>query len=516
MKVLVIVGHPRPASFCAALAAAYAEGAALAGAEVERLDLSQLVFDPDVHPVSPRDQPLEPDLERARAAIARADHLVFVHPGWWGVGPARLRGLLDRVLLPGFAFRERPDGRYEGLLGPRTAHLVMTLDMPPWVYRLVYRAPGVAAMKRSALGFCGVETTRVALLGPVKGADAARCAGWLDRVRALGLSLRDGPRSRPARAARTALAWLAALRLQFYPMSWMAYSVGALVATRTAAAAAGPIALPWDRAAYWVGYAFLFCVEAATVLANEWFDRASDRLNANHGPFNGGSRVLVDARIGAAAWRRGIGLALLGALACAVWLVGRRAGLAAVPEGAVPVALAALAALGLGYTVPPLRLCWRGWGEIDVALTHGAGVVLAGHLLQGGAWNDPLPWLVSLPIGLAVLPAIVLSGVPDAAADRAAGKRTLAVRLGTARAGWLVFALVPLAPLAVALLGTHAGVARAYAGVTAFALPHAALLMAVLWRRLRAGLRCERIDGPMVVALSYIVWFAAWPLWRLG
>ena len=142
MKVLVVLGHhPRNPSLCAALADAYAKGAIGAGMEVEQLYLGSLDFDLDVHVVSPRDQPLEPDLKRACRLIAWADHLVFVYPGWWGVGPARLKGFLDRVLLPGFAFQEREDGQFEGLLTGKTAHLITTLDMPPWVYRLSILPP---------------------------------------------------------------------------------------------------------------------------------------------------------------------------------------------------------------------------------------------------------------------------------------------------------------------------------------------------------------------------------------
>ncbi len=508
MRVLAIAGHPRPGSYAAALAAAYAEGAAAAGAEVELIDLSALAFDPDVHPVSPRDQPLEPDLERVRRGIERADHLVFVYPAWWGVGPARLRGLLDRVLLPGFAFRERDDGRYEGLLAGRTAHLVATLDMPPWVYRLIYRAAGVQAMKRSALGFCGVETTRVLLLGPVKASTAAaprRLAGA--RARARPVAARRPAHAGRARAARRRrLARRAAAAV----LSDELDGLHARRARRRARRGRAP-ARPWDGAAYWVGYAFLFLLEAATVFGNEWFDRDTDRRNANHGPFNGGSRVLVGGAadgVGLAARHRG-DAASARSPAPPGWPSATPA------VAAVPVALAVLAVLALGYTVPPLKLSWRGLGEIDVALTHGVGVVLVGHLLQGGGWRDPLPWLAGVPIGLSVLPAIVLSGLPDADADRAAGKRTLAVRLGVRRAGALALALAPPAPLAVWLLDAHPAGRALYGGVLPFARRTAALLAALLWRRLRAGLGCERIDGPMVVALCWILWFAAWPLLRL-
>src|SRR5262245_4212012 len=101
-KVLVILGHPRRGSFCEALADAYAAGAVTAGAEVRRLSLSDLGFEPNVLVPSPRDQPLEAGIANAVGLVAWAEHLVFVFPTWWGTMPACLKGFLDRVLMPGF------------------------------------------------------------------------------------------------------------------------------------------------------------------------------------------------------------------------------------------------------------------------------------------------------------------------------------------------------------------------------------------------------------------------------
>jgi len=159
MRILVVLGHPRQDSLCGALAGSLADGARAVGCEVETLHLGDLAFAVDVTTVSPLQQPLEPDLERARALIAWADHLVFVYPNWWGTMPARLKGFLDRVLLPGFAFREQ-DGHYYGLLGPRTAELVTTMDVPPFVYRWIQGAPGRRAMSRATLGLCDIATVR--------------------------------------------------------------------------------------------------------------------------------------------------------------------------------------------------------------------------------------------------------------------------------------------------------------------------------------------------------------------
>ena len=381
MKVLVVLGHPRNPSLCAALADAYANGAIAAGMEVEQLYLGSMDFDLDVHPVSPRDQPLEPALKRACRLIEWADHLVFVYPGWWGVGPARLKGFLDRVLLPGFAFQEREDGRFEGLLGGKTAHLITTLDMPPWVYRHIHRAPGHNAMKRSALGFCGISTTRILALGPVKDSDPARRSAWLEQSRRLGFSLRDGASTRIARTASKLLTWLKALRLQFYPMTWMAYTVGALGAT--------VLSGPWNSWLYWMGYAYMFFVEAATVFTNEWFDYESDRRNRNYGAFTGGSRVLVNGGLNFRELRAGIGVALVAALTCSGLILDRVGS-----SVAIPLALVLGLVSGLGYTAPPPKLAWRGLGRSQpwdsLTASERSSVVIYSKVARGT--NPSLGW----------------------------------------------------------------------------------------------------------------------------
>ena len=94
------------------------------------------------------------------------------------------------------------------------------------------------------------------------------------------------------------LAWLKIVRLHFYPMTWIAYSMGA-------AAASGNIK-KWDPKVYIIGYLVLFCMELSTILVNEYYDYATDRLNKNAGPFTGGTRVLVAGELTFAEVRAGI------------------------------------------------------------------------------------------------------------------------------------------------------------------------------------------------------------------
>jgi putative NADPH-quinone reductase/4-hydroxybenzoate polyprenyltransferase len=501
LKVLIVVGHPRKASFCGALARAYRKGAARAGVELRELWLADLRFDRDVHSFDPEVQPVEKDIRRARELIAWADHLVFVYPTWWGTMPGLLKGFLDRVLAPGFAFEDLPGGGWRPLLEGRSADLVTTMDTPGWAYRWIYRAPGHNAMKRASLGFCGIATSRVLRFGPIKDSSPEQRRSWLETAERRGRALQQGAFSPARKLGRGALAWLQALRLQFHPMAWLAYLLGALLAS---------IGGGLDHAVFWWGLAALFFLEAATVLSNDLLDLESDRINMNFGPFTGGSRVLVDGRLGVPEIKRAIGVALGLALLCAGGVLAGTA--QPVASGAL---LLVMATLALGYTVPPLALSHRGLGELDVGLTHATGAILCGFVFQGGVLGDPAPWLLSLPLALAVLPSIILAGVPDRDADRAIGKGTLAVRLGVRGALALAGSFAVLASAAALVLVWASPVGGLLAGIEYLAPLHAMLLLILLARQAPRADRLARIDGLMVASLTYMLWFVVVPLRHL-
>ncbi len=459
------------------------------------LILSEASFDSNVHTHSPEQQPLEPDLVRAQRDIAWAEHLVFVYPTWWGTFPALLKGFLDRVMTPGFAFRHVSADLWDKLLTGRTADLLTTMDTPPLIYRIIYRAPGRQALARATLGYCGVRTARVEAFGPVIASSSAQRSLWLDRAQASGARLVQGALSPAQRRAQRLFAWLVALRLQFYPMTCVAYSVGAL------AVGAGQAL---SITAYLLGYLTLFLIEAATVFLNDWFDFDSDRHNRNAGPFTGGSRVLVDERLDRAAMRKGIGLSLLAAAAA---LVAVLAAAPAASVGTIAAVYAVFAALALAYTVPPLKLCHRGFGELDVGLTHSVGAIVAGYVVQGGGWTDSLPWLLALPLGISLLPSILLAGCPDRDADQAAAKRTLVVILGKPGAVRLAMAATFAAPIFALLLWLVRPDVAPLMGWSALGGAAHAVWLLYRLRRFTSAEMPERIDGSIVLALTFILWF---------
>lgn len=190
-KVLIINGHPDSVSFSTALAEAYKKGALRAGAEVREIVLSELDFNPNLQYGYRQRVELEPDLVEARRLILWAEHLVWVYPIWWGGWPALLKGFIDRVFLPGFAFKYRENSVWwDKLLAGRSGHMITTLDQPPWYYWLVNGRPGYLAMKRMVLEFSGIKPVRATPIGPIRASSEAFRLGWLKKIETAGLQLK--------------------------------------------------------------------------------------------------------------------------------------------------------------------------------------------------------------------------------------------------------------------------------------------------------------------------------------
>ena len=165
-KAVIFVGHPQLGSFGEQLAAAYVAGLWEAGVETQMVRLATLAFDVTA---DPRVTELEPDLQWAQDLIRDADHVLFVFPSWWYTFPALLKGFVDRVLTSGFAFRYKESGPFqEKLLTGKTGGVMVTMDAPGWFYRLVHGGPGVRAMTKGTLEFCGIRVIRKRVIGQMR------------------------------------------------------------------------------------------------------------------------------------------------------------------------------------------------------------------------------------------------------------------------------------------------------------------------------------------------------------
>lgn len=186
-RIAVVIGHPRPASLNHALAERYAQAARDHGADVRIIDLATSNF-----PLSTADaallqvggpddlERLGPDLADMARTVLWAEHLLIVHPVWWGTYPAVLKGFIDRVFLSGIAFKYRARGAgWDRLLAGRTARIIYTMDAPRWFNRLKYRRPGEMSLRNPLLWYCGIRTLGSTSFGPVRGSSSETRERWL-------------------------------------------------------------------------------------------------------------------------------------------------------------------------------------------------------------------------------------------------------------------------------------------------------------------------------------------------
>jgi putative NADPH-quinone reductase len=186
-KILIINGHPDNESFGFALAEAYKKGAVQSGGEVKIVNIRELKFNPNLEFGYRKRTELEPDLLDAQEKIKWADHLVWIYPVWWGSVPAIMKGFLDRVLLPGFAFEKKENSPWwDKYLKGKTARIICTMDQPPLYYSLVNGKPTHVMMKKSVLGFVGVKPVRITSIGPIRLSKDTFREKWLRKIEILG------------------------------------------------------------------------------------------------------------------------------------------------------------------------------------------------------------------------------------------------------------------------------------------------------------------------------------------
>ncbi len=244
--------------------------------------------------------------------------------------------------------------------------------------------------------------------------------------------------------------WFLLIRPVFLLGGFLLYGLGIVMAVAGGAA--------FNLSRYLLGQLIVTIAQLATQLSNEVYDMEADRLNDRRTWFTGGSGILQTGVISSRLILH-ISRALY-ALALALIV------LAAVQ---VPTAglVAAFAWLGAwAYSAPPLSLVASGFGEIDASVIVAWLASLTGFALLTG---NLAGWAVMacLPLVLIHMAMLIVFSLPDIASDRIAGKRTLAVRLGAARAVRLANTLILAAYLAYFVYG--------------FAFPQQSSVVAHLW-----------------------------------
>ena len=167
-------------------------------------------------------------------------------------------------------------------------------------------------------------------------------------------------------------------------------------------------------------------------IANDYFDHISgnDWANKNITPFSGGRqfiqqnilspRTTLAASIFCLAFGASLGLVIL--YLTRSWFI---------------LILGLIGLLGgFFYTAPPVKLGYRGIGEIAIAFLFGILPVYGSYYLQTGA-IDIIPLPAACVVGILIFLIILINEFPDLPADAAVNKKTIVVRLGIPAGVWI-------------------------------------------------------------------------------
>jgi len=191
-KVLVINGHPSPdQSFCRSIFDTYLKGLSNSNIEAKSIDMGEIEFDMNLKYGYSKRVELEPSLLEAQEKIKWSDHIVIIHPVWWGSLPAKFKGFFDRTFLPGFAFQYKKDSVWwDKLLAGKSAHIISTLDQPGFYYRFMYGRPSHRALKDMTLKFSGISPVKSTVIGPIKNSSDQFKEKQLDKVYEMGKQMK--------------------------------------------------------------------------------------------------------------------------------------------------------------------------------------------------------------------------------------------------------------------------------------------------------------------------------------
>lgn len=186
-NIFILLGHTDTNSSAGTFADEYEKGAKEGGHTVHRLNIGDLKFDPILHMGYKEIQELEPDLLKVQEEMKWADHIVILYPNWWCTMPAMLKGMFDRIWLPGFAFNFEKDkegkrtSKVVRILKGKSARIIVTAGTHPFKVRLQF-GDFTNELSRGILGFAGVKPVCVSVFGPCTDEIDGKRENWNKKV----------------------------------------------------------------------------------------------------------------------------------------------------------------------------------------------------------------------------------------------------------------------------------------------------------------------------------------------
>ena len=118
--------------------------------------------------------------------LTESDGIVIIHPNWWGMPPAIMKGWIDRVIRPGVAYEfgenDKGEGVPIGLLKGKKAIVFNTGDTPEEREMKVFNNSLEHTWKTRIFDFCGLTDFTNRLFGIIVTSTLEERQNWLSEV----------------------------------------------------------------------------------------------------------------------------------------------------------------------------------------------------------------------------------------------------------------------------------------------------------------------------------------------
>lgn len=193
MKVLVVYAHPYKKSLNHAILEAFLEGLKEGAHEGDLIDLNQDEFNPVLNEGSlalySKGETTDSKVLNYQNRIKNAQYVVFIFPIWWANIPAVLKGFIDKVFLPLFAFKKGKRFPIPLLKCLKGAAVFSTMSSPKIFTNLWLRNPVKQSFVKGTLKFSGIKKVKNFNLSMVDRLNDKRAKKWLGKVRKFAKNL---------------------------------------------------------------------------------------------------------------------------------------------------------------------------------------------------------------------------------------------------------------------------------------------------------------------------------------
>ena len=187
----------------------------------------------------------------------------------------------------------------------------------------------------------------------------------------------------------------------------------------------------FDITKFFLGYLPFSFAQLSVSYSNDYFDQQSD-LTSNKTMFSGGSHVLVEhPELQSTALKISILLLVFSGISLIAFTVALGYTFWLIPFGIFG------GLLGWFYTAPPLKLSYRGLGEIATMIAVGLMMPGMGYFVSAGSISYPFIFFI-IPLSFFGLFFIITVELPDFESDIISKKRNLVISLGKRKTKFLL------------------------------------------------------------------------------